>query len=497
MRIAPLKTISEEDVAYAGQNLQKLAKLARAGLPIGDGVVVYPPDLKLNAALKHFETTSKEIFEQRLQIYKDELYKIEPYVELQQELVKRHINAKKIWCHLIDQWVLQIKSRFWKEGFSKNLAVNLAPEVILFTNEIKAFGRAYKKNTKLSVLDTEAPELVLEFGRGELDNSNIRILRDIVSKADKNLFIPQIYEWILEGRKNPSLKIVKVTPRTLAESNTETIVEGRNMVNFQTSFGVRKLATKIYIDLKAGFGTEAGIDGVLIRGETVEDFDELALKIIEASKIHPGNPMIFQLSDMRNGFGGVGGTLALLNNSKRLERDIEVFKFARNKKNLLNACISIPFVRSCLELMKIKRELASFGISRKGTLKIFMEISTPENVVNIKEYIDLGIDGLIFDLDSLSGFLKGFDSSDAELSTVFAKDRVLMQFLEEALKKVKRDKIPFWVIGKLAKDDDILYGFIKHGVEGVIVETGEVSGMQDYVAVLEKEAVGGSASYLA
>ena len=76
MDILPINQIVDEDVTIVGVGLVNLAKLNQFKLSVPDGIVVLPPDFRLRTILKHFDLEHKEVFEQSLEIIKQELIKI-------------------------------------------------------------------------------------------------------------------------------------------------------------------------------------------------------------------------------------------------------------------------------------------------------------------------------------------------------------------------------------------------------------------------------------
>lgn len=205
------------------------------------------------------------------------------------------------------------------------------------------------------------------------------------------------------------------------------------------------------------------------------------MQIVEAATSLGENPLIFKLPDLIDSFGGVRGTLRLIHDQKLLKQEVEAFLFARNKKRLLNTQIAIPFIRSVNEFVQIKRDLASLGVSRKGSLKLWLELALPENLLNLEEYLLIGVDGVILNLDELAAWIGGFDPSVAD--SVFYKRQIkaLIKLLENCLKVLHKSKVATLASGSLTLHDEVISFLIDKGIWAIEVDFSEVSSIHDYI----------------
>ncbi|MBI2334699.1 hypothetical protein HYU96_02760 [Candidatus Daviesbacteria bacterium] len=212
------------------------------------------------------------------------------------------------------------------------------------------------------------------------------------------------------------------------------------------------------------------------------------MRIVEAA-VFPEVPVLVKLADKSEGMGKVRGTLRLLHQKSLFDPLTEAILFARNKKGLSNVHIVIPFIRSPQELMQIKRDLAVKKLMRKNSLQIWMEAATPENIINLEEYLLAGVDGVVLNLDELIAHFAGFDHQEPEL--MFYKRQVtgLLKFLEDSLKLLHKSKKPFLASGSIVLDPEVLEFLVEKGVYGVVVERYEAPSVKDLLHQVEKKHI--------
>lgn len=472
MEVLPIKSIREEDAPLVGNNLISLAKLYQEGIGVCDGIVVLPPHFKLKTVLEHFQYKHKEVFEQSLHIIKSEIKKIEVPEELRKALAIKKIDVSKVWTNLLDGWVEEIRARIWKEGFFKGITENLTAQPIFFTNKILNSGEAY--------FDFTLKHSAIKPSHGTLIPHQIFEIEDLVKKANKKLFLPHIYHFIYDGK----IRLVKVLPFTQYPKKDDDLILTK-AENEPRGEDFKKTSIKVFIDLSENFKVYKFINGVIIHAEKIINHEMKLANLSEIASEYAPNPVIYKLADVKQNDGDIRGSLRLIHQENLLKKEAEAFLFARNKKQLINAQIAIPYVRSINEFLQIKRNLASLGISRKGSLKMWVELAVPENIINLEQYLIAGFDGAIINLDELSSLLGGFDSSKEE-GIYYAKQvDSLLKFIEDGLKMLHKAKIPVIFSGSLSLNEDILKFLIAKGVWGVVVDLTNVSHIHEQLHFFE------------
>lgn len=473
--ILPIEKLRDEDVPLFGSGNVNLAKLAQSGIAVEDGVVVTAPDIRLRTLLKYFDLKNKEIFEQSLTVIKSEIKKIEVPSELDGVLSRKKIKSDKIWQELLSIWLEEIRKRVWSEGLSSGVALNLSAQIIFFPKKITASGKSFIDSSK---------EVVTEVSRGKLDERYNSELKELVVKGDRVLFLPYIYYWVIDSGKLRIVKVRAYTPNPDQEIKVEDWGEMEEKKEPRLKSGV-----KVFLDISEGMVTKEGIDGVYLQSEKIPNFEEKIFKLVDAATLDPDNTVLFKLSDEIEQKGGVRGTLRLIHQSSLLKKDVEALLFARNKKNLGNVSVVVPYVRSSDEFLQIKRDLAALGVSRKGSLKLWLELCVPENIINLEEYTVAGLDGVVINLDELSSLIGGFDPEVPE-SVFYSKQiKALLKLLEDKLKYLHSQRIPFLVTGALSLHDEVLAFLISKGVYAIVASLNYAESLDEHLRFMEKRVI--------
>lgn len=473
MNILPIRTLSESDQPIFGINLLNLAKLQRVGLSVASGVAISPPPILLNTLLKHIEKVDKEVFEQRLTIIKKDVSALKIPVELSEALCKYNNffidgtllkKKEEAWIKLLEIWLNEIRSKIWREGFSEGTLSSLSPQAVFFIPGKCLKILAYF-NPDLNEVEIKSDEKINPVFLKKIDQ--------FVIEGNKKLFLPQVYYFLIYEN---NLSLVKLLPftQTLPNAKLPEVIIPKDKQN-----KLVKSAVKLFLNLSDGFTISTNLDGVLIEGEKIKGVEDTIFKLVESALSFPGKPIIYKLPE---------GASSFINQNKILKDAVDSFLTARNIKNLLNIELAIPRVCSTDELLQIKRELASMGVSRRGTLKYWLEFAVPENILNIEDYLDAGIDGVIVDLDNLQKLLGGYDSRETEFYQKQVK--ALISFLKPSFKVLHKVTIPVLVKGQLAIFPDVLDFLIENGVWGVVVNSPvEAESLPEHFAWLEKRMV--------
>lgn len=476
MEILPIKSIRDEDGPLIGSSLLNLGKLYHFGLPVAEGVVVLPPEIHLKKVLEHFHLKDQEVFEQSLILFRSEVRKIEIPSELKEVLSKRKLDAKKIWHNLLASWISEIRSRIFREGFSSNTTLHLSAQPVFFTGKISVSGEAH--------FDEILGHSEFKLHHGNLTHEQIDLLDQVIIKANKKLFLPQKYYFVVDT----GLKIVKVSPFTqhISPDKVEIYNPKHELPKkVQAQIAIPKSSVKVFLDLSEGFIASQNIDGVIIAGEKIADTEMRKAKLAEAASEYNHLPVIYKLPDIKNAAGDLRGALRLIHDQVLLKSEAELLLTVRNKKRLFNASIAIPLVRSVGELLQIKRDLASYGISRKGMLKMWVELAVPENILSMEEYILAGFDGAIINLDEIATYILGLNANSKETSFSEKQVAAILKFLEDGVRMLRRAGIPIVFTGSLSLHDESMKFLFDKGIYGIVADQTTTNHIHEQLKFME------------
>lgn len=465
IEILPIRLLTDEDSLIFGKEAVALGKLHRLGFPVAAGFVISAPEFKLRTVLEHYDFGTKEVFEQSLTLVKKEIYSIPLPEDLIKETGKHkkfflhgeiYKSLKNLWLKLLDLWLDQIKQRLWNSGFYPGITENLDPQIVNFIKKPASFGNAFFDPMQDDVVVTT---------KDKLHPTDSKKIVDLVQAANKKLFMPYEYEWILDGEVKLA-GILPFTPSVPLEPNP--IVAASRASTCEA-----KCAVKVFYDSS---------DFI----QANESFEDMVLKLSESASSLPESPVFFKLTDMSEGMGKLRGTLRLLHQKSLFDPMVEALDFARHKKGLTNIHIVVPFVRGVGELIQIKKELAAKNLTRKNSLQIWMEVCIPENIINLGKYLDVGIDGVVLNINELIAFFNGFDPEEENLA--FYKNEVegLLKFLEDALKLLHKTKTPFIASGSLVFESRVLEFLVEKGVYGIVAPKYEAASAKDLLYQVEK-----------
>lgn len=494
VEVLPIKLLTDEDSPIFGLLNVSLGKLSRNNLPVGAGIAVSPPKLKIKTTLEHYQFANKEVFEQTLVLIKKEINSIPIPASLISEVGKhQHFffnnqsikSVKNLWLALLDFWLNQIKTNLWHNGFYTGITDNLSPVVATFTKKLSAYGRAF--------YDGLQDDVIINTSWGNLDPKQLKQVADLVNLANKKLFIPHEYEWILED----CIKLVQILPHTPINTLVSNSVKTSIVLEPQTGKVKQfKSAMKVLLDLSEGLTIEKDVDGIYISSEKIfnlekpkESFENMVFKLVESSLSFPNQPVLFKLADLSEGMGKIRGSLRLLHQQSLFNPLIEALNFARHKKGLTNIHIVIPFIRTIGELVQVKRELAAKKLIRKNSLKIWMEIAVPENIINLEDYLQAEVDGVVLNINELISHLNGFDHLQEDL--LFYRNEVsgLLKFLETGIKIMHKAKIPIIAYGSLCLYPQVMEYLIEKGILGIVVERYEAHSAHELLYQMEKRVI--------
>ncbi|OGE66783.1 hypothetical protein A3H85_03245 [Candidatus Daviesbacteria bacterium RIFCSPLOWO2_02_FULL_40_8] len=481
MLILPIESISEVDQALFGANIYNLSQLKRSGLPVPDGIALTPPEFILKTVLEHTRDHQIELFEQRLTLLRETLLNTPIPTELL-SILKTH---KKFWCQsslyddpkqlwesLIDRWLAQLRAKIWRDGFSTPIEEAFSPYLIFFAD------KTWVKTDVTAFIDPDSSEVLLKTTQ-KLTVPTIQQIQDAVRLGDKKLYLPHFYQFTINNK--PIL--IGISPYTNHIEGNDVEIE----IPLKQENKLIRSATKLFVNATSGITlADSHVDGVLVETERFNDPHEAIIKVGEMAILNIHLPIILRLPDFKN--GDIQGSLRLINQQSLLDTSSSTYLFLRNKKRLLNISLGIPTVRSVEEYKELKNQLAKRGINRGPTLKYWLEFNVPENIIRVDDYLKIGLDGIILDLDMIQTHLCGINTQEGE----FYKHNigVVMDFLQPFCTSINNQSLPLIAKGQLALYPQILDFLILQGVYGVVVNTlVESFGLGEHLVESEQRSI--------
>ncbi len=254
-----------------------------------------------------------------------------------------------------------------------------------------------------------------------------------------------------------------------------------------------KTATKIYINLaepeKAEEMAKLPVDGVgLLRAEFMmaqigthpkkiildkkqEMFiDKLAENLTTFCQAFGSRPVVYRATDFKtneyrnlkggedfepveaNPLLGYRGAFRYRADPAVFELELEALKKVR-EKGFKNLWLMIPFVRTPLELIEVKKIVAAAGLVRSPSFKIWLMVEIPANVILLEKFIEAGIDGVSIGSNDLTMLILGVDRDNAEVARDFnEQDPAVLWALEKTVKTCQKYGITSSICGQAPSD---------------------------------------------
>ncbi|MEK7112747.1 MAG: phosphoenolpyruvate synthase [Patescibacteria group bacterium] len=277
-----------------------------------------------------------------------------------------------------------------------------------------------------------------------------------------------------------------------------------------------KTATKIYVNLaepeRAAEVSKLNVDGVgLLRAEFMianigihpkeaikrkkqqKFIDKLADDISVFCKAFSPRPVVYRATDFKtneyralpggknwepkepNPMLGFRGAFRYISNPDVFTLELTAIKKVREKYK--NLWLMIPFVRSPLELAKVRRIVASEGLFESASFKFWMMVELPVNVILLEEFMKVGIDGVSIGSNDLTMLITGTDRDNESVATAFdERSPAVLWALKRVVKTCAKNGVTSSICGQAPSTyDDLVSELIKMGISSVSINPDAVN----------------------
>ena len=293
-----------------------------------------------------------------------------------------------------------------------------------------------------------------------------------------------------------------------------------------------KTATKVYVNLAepqlADKISQQDADGVgLLRAEfmmadigihpkkMIKDgksllyVEKLTEDILKFCKAFYPRPVVYRASDFKsneyrsliggkdyepqesNPMLGFRGAFRYIHDPQVFELELKAIKNVREKYNLKNLWLMIPFVRTVEELQKVKNIINKSGLTRSSTFKLWMMVEIPSNVILLEKFIEVGIDGVSIGSNDLSMLVLGTDRDNSEVASEFNEmyPSVMWAF-EHVVKTAAKYKITSSMCGQAVSTyPQLVRDLISWGITSVSVSPDAIESTRKLISSAEKEVL--------
>jgi len=188
---------------------------------------------------------------------------------------------------------------------------------------------------------------------------------------------------------------------------------------------------------------------------------------------------------------GFRGASRYLVDDDILELEAEAIKQVRNKAGFKNLWLMLPFVRTTEELREIKKSLASYGLMRSPSFKLWLMVEIPSNVILLEDFIKIGIDGVSVGTNDLTMLILGTDRDNPKLANVYNEENpAVLWALEKTIKTCQKMGITSSICGQApSTKPKLVKKLVKWGITSISVSPDAIDKARGLIVKAEKKVV--------
>lgn len=244
-------------------------------------------------------------------------------------------------------------------------------------------------------------------------------------------------------------------------------------------------------------------------GKAKEYIEKLAESLMKFCQPFSPRPVVYRASDFKtneyrnlkggkefepeesNPMLGYRGAYRYIHDPEVFKLELEAIKLVRNKYGLKNLWLMLPFVRTVEELTQVKKIIASAGLYRSPSFKLWMMVEIPSNVILLDQFIEQGIDGVSIGSNDLTMLILGTDRDNNEVAPEFNEENpAVLWALEHVIKTAHKHKITVSLCGQApSQKPRLLENLVRWGITSVSVSPDVIESTRQIVADLEKKLI--------
>lgn len=290
-----------------------------------------------------------------------------------------------------------------------------------------------------------------------------------------------------------------------------------------------KTATKVYVNVAepefAASIASKNVDGVgLLRAEFMmagigvhpkkvirdgkkhEFVEKLASQLEIFCEAFNPRPVVYRASDFKtneyrgllggkeyepveaNPMLGYRGAFRYIHDPEVFELELEAIKIVRQKKNLKNLWLMVPFVRTVRELVEVKKLINNAGLQRSPLFRLWMMVEVPSTVVMLEEFIKVGIDGVSIGSNDLTMLMLGTDRDNSEIARTYDEQNpAVLWAIEHVIKTARKNHISSSICGQAPSlYPELLEKLVSWGITSVSVAPDVIDSVRKHIAKVER-----------
>jgi pyruvate,water dikinase len=195
--------------------------------------------------------------------------------------------------------------------------------------------------------------------------------------------------------------------------------------------------------------------------------------------------------DENNPMIGYRGASRYIKEPDLFKLELEAIKRVREKHDLKNLWIMIPFVRTVEELRQVKTLVEEAGLKRSNDFKFWMMAEIPSNVILMERFLALGVDGVSIGSNDLTQLTLGIDRDNANMAEEFdERDDAVRMSIAHIIKTCRAHHVTVSICGQAATTyPEIAELMVREGATSVSVSPDSVVATRRLIASVEQKVL--------
>lgn len=188
---------------------------------------------------------------------------------------------------------------------------------------------------------------------------------------------------------------------------------------------------------------------------------------------------------------GMRGGNRYLTLPEEVKLELSALKEVRNKENVRNISIAIPFVRTYKELREVKRIISTSGFRRSSSFKLYLVADVPSSVLRVEKLLTVGLDGVIMDADAMRQYLLAVDLANPRVQGDYKPHHpAVLWAIERIIKSCNSQKVESYVYGEIVTSSSkVIPKLTKWGISGIISAYQNLEEVQDAIVKSERSLI--------
>ncbi len=193
---------------------------------------------------------------------------------------------------------------------------------------------------------------------------------------------------------------------------------------------------------------------------------------------HEENPML-----------GYRGAFRYMSDPDVFNLELQAIKRVREKHDLDNLWLMIPFVRTVKELEGVKKLIDKSGLRRSSTFKLWVMVEIPSNVILLEDFIKLGIDGVSIGSNDLTMLILGTDRDNSEVAQIYdERNPAVLWAFEKIITTAKKHNITVSMCGQAPSQyPDLVEKLVAWGITSVSVSPDAIDVTRENISLVERK----------